>query len=64
MTRLRPCWQTSSRARYDVQLVQDEACSLASVRHRRPDAVVLDLILPVMNGWDFVERDRAVNESQ
>jgi two-component system chemotaxis response regulator CheY len=28
------------------------------VRTDRPDAVVLDLLMPVMDGWGFIERSR------
>ena len=31
-----------------------EACEL--VRHFRPGAIVLDLMMPVMSGWEFLER--------
>ena len=33
-----------------------EACEL--VRHFRPSAIVLDLMMPVMNGWEFLEHCR------
>jgi CheY-like chemotaxis protein len=39
-----------------------EACNgveaLEHIRHERPDLIVLDLMMPVMDGWAFVEECR------
>ena len=39
----------------EVQLAPDGAHALRVARSWRPDAIVLDLMMPVMNGWQFVE---------
>ena len=41
---------------YDVSTAHDGAEALRRLETTRPDAIVLDLMLPKMNGWDFVER--------
>ena len=41
---------------YEVSTARDGAEALRRLQPVRPDAIVLDLMLPGMNGWDFVER--------
>ena len=41
---------------YQVATASNGADALQQVEQSRPDVVVLDLMLPTMNGWDFVER--------
>lgn len=41
---------------YDVKTARDGAEALRCLKSARPDAMVLDLMMPRMNGWDFVER--------
>lgn len=41
-----------------VDVVANGADALDSLREYRPDLVVLDLMLPQVHGWDFVERYR------
>ena len=41
---------------YEVSTARDGAEALRRLRPARPDAIVLDLMLPRVNGWDFVER--------
>ena len=41
---------------YQVSTARDGAEALRRLKATRPDAIVLDLMLPKMNGWDFVER--------
>ena len=41
---------------YEVSTARDGAEALRRLKTTRPDAIVLDLMLPGMNGWDFVER--------
>jgi two-component system, chemotaxis family, chemotaxis protein CheY len=40
---------------YDVDTAADGAEALAKARRQPPHAIVLDLMMPVMNGWDFLE---------
>jgi CheY-like chemotaxis protein len=43
---------------YRVEEARDGQEALAKVRERRPDAILLDLMLPTMNGWEFLQRLR------
>jgi CheY-like chemotaxis protein len=45
---------------YSVQEAGDGAQALEVVRGARPDAIVLDLMMPVLDGWAFVDRCRGV----
>jgi signal transduction histidine kinase len=38
---------------FDVDPVEDGRAALEHLRARRPDIVVLDLMMPVMDGWEF-----------
>jgi CheY-like chemotaxis protein len=40
---------------YDVREASDGAEALAYVGRHRPDLIILDLMMPVMDGWQFVE---------
>src|SRR3982074_2988653 len=40
---------------YDVAEATNGVEALESVGERRPDLIVLDLMMPIMNGWQFVE---------
>ena len=40
---------------YSVITATNGAEALAQVRTARPHAIVLDLMMPVMNGWEFLE---------
>ncbi len=53
---------TLSRAGFEVQVAQDGASALKSIRAKRPDAVVSDLKMPGMTGIELLERIRAVDE--
>jgi two-component system, chemotaxis family, chemotaxis protein CheY len=43
---------------YDVVTAQNGAEALERVRATRPDGVVLDLMMPVLDGWGFLEACR------
>ncbi len=45
----------------DVRTAENGRAALASARADRPDVIVLDLMMPVMNGWEFrrIQRDDA-----
>jgi two-component system KDP operon response regulator KdpE len=40
----------------EVDTAADGAEALHQLEENRPDVIVLDLMLPKMHGWDFVER--------
>ena len=42
-------------AGFTVSIARDGAAALEAVRLNRPDAVVVDLLMPAMNGWQFME---------
>ena len=43
---------------YHVDTATNGADALERLAIQRPDAIVLDLMLPVLHGWDFVEHYR------
>ncbi len=43
---------------HDVSTAGDGRCALELLRGRPPDVVVLDLMMPVMDGWEFREAQR------
>jgi CheY-like chemotaxis protein len=43
---------------YQVATANNGVEALQRVEQARPDVIVLDLMLPVMHGWEFVERYR------
>jgi CheY-like chemotaxis protein len=43
---------------YDVARAQDGADGLRSLRRVHPDVIVLDLMMPRMNGWEFREAQK------
>jgi CheY-like chemotaxis protein len=42
-------------AGYDVELAENGAQALACLRRGRPDLMVLDLMMPIMSGWEVLE---------
>jgi two-component system, OmpR family, response regulator RegX3 len=48
-----------SREGFDVSVARDGGEAVRVFEAERPDLVVLDLMLPVMNGWDVCRRVRA-----
>jgi CheY-like chemotaxis protein len=45
---------------YEVEQAADGAEALQALARSVPDVIVLDLMMPVLDGWAFVERCRAV----
>src|SRR5260370_16327819 len=43
---------------YEVREATNGAEALGRIRLERPDLIVLDLMMPVMDGWTFVEEFR------
>jgi CheY-like chemotaxis protein len=48
------------RERYLLTEAQDGAEALASIQREPPDAVILDMMMPVMNGWTFLLKHAAL----
>src|SRR5947208_1828668 len=53
-----------SESGHTIQGVADGAAALDVVAEQKPDAIVLDLMLPVVHGWDFIERYRTLTDGQ
>jgi two-component system response regulator MprA len=47
---------------YQVQVAADGLAALAAARDREPDLVVLDLMLPGIDGWEVCRRLRAASD--
>src|SRR5690242_4103130 len=45
---------------YDVDAAENGAEALRYLALRRPDVIVLDLMMPVVDGWVFIESYRKV----
>ena len=45
-------------AGYSVATVRHGAAALELLRHVAPDLILLDLTMPIMDGWSFVEQYR------
>ena len=43
---------------YEVDVAEDGAAGLARFREQRYEAVITDLLMPGMNGWEVIERLR------
>jgi CheY-like chemotaxis protein len=41
---------------YDVREAANGKLALASVEEQLPDVILLDMRMPVMNGWEFADR--------
>jgi DNA-binding response OmpR family regulator len=50
--------QILGRAGYELDFAADGDAALARLDARRPDLVILDLMMPGMNGWSVLERMR------
>lgn len=51
--------QKLKAADYDVLLARDGSSGLAQIREWKPDLILLDIILPQMNGYEVLEAKRA-----
>jgi two-component system response regulator MprA len=49
---------------YRVTTVVDGAQALDHVRETRPDLIVLDLMIPVLDGWAFIDAYREIAEDE
>jgi two-component system nitrogen regulation response regulator NtrX len=49
---------------YRVTTAVDGVEGLARVRERRPELIVLDLMMPVLDGWAFMEAYRELVEDE
>jgi CheY-like chemotaxis protein len=52
------------RGRYELSLAYDGREGLAAARRERPDVVLLDLAMPVMDGWELCSRLRREPETK
>ena len=50
---------TMSRAGYEVRTVADGEAALEAARERRPDLVLLDVMMPKINGYEVCRQLRA-----
>jgi DNA-binding response OmpR family regulator len=48
-----------SDAGYEVAVASDGAQALSRVKERLPGVILLDMRMPVMNGWEFAREYRA-----
>lgn len=44
---------------YDVQTAEDGGQALAAIREQQPDLIVLDALMPVMDGFELLRRIQA-----
>lgn len=47
------------REGFEVSLAQDGACALTMAEDERPDLVLMDMSLPVLDGWEATRRLKA-----
>jgi CheY-like chemotaxis protein len=47
---------------YEVRIAANGREGLAETRRRRPDVILLDMNMPVMDGWEFCEQLRRADE--
>ena len=49
---------------YSVATVRHGAAALELMRHISPDLILLDLTMPIMDGWSFVAQYRRIARSE
>src|SRR5579871_2730002 len=49
------------QASFKVTLAGNGEQALASLRESRPDVVLLDMVMPVLDGWHFLQQVKAEN---
>jgi two-component system cell cycle response regulator DivK len=52
------------RAGFEVAVAPDGEQGLAAARDQRPDLIVMDLSLPVLDGWEATRRLKASEETR
>ena len=50
------------RARYEVIIAEDGARGVAMATSDRPDLILMDMSLPVIDGWEATRRIKATSE--
>src|SRR5262247_2876664 len=53
-----------ARKGYDVLLAEDGAKGVAAATMERPDLVLMDMSLPVLDGWEATRRLKAAPETR
>ena len=53
-----------TEAGYDVELAEDGAQGLEKVKQLAPDAIILDILLPKIDGWEFLTQVKADRTTQ
>lgn len=53
-----------ARKGYEVLLAEDGAAGVATATAERPDLVLMDVSLPVMDGWEATRRLKAAPETR
>ncbi|MBI3978821.1 MAG: response regulator [Chloroflexi bacterium] len=49
---------------YRVETAMDGRAALTAIERRMPDLIVLDMKMPIMNGWEFAREFRARHNGQ
>lgn len=54
--------QALSLEGYDIEIAAHGLEALERIEARRPDIVLLDIMMPVMDGWEVLERLRGMSD--
>jgi DNA-binding response OmpR family regulator len=49
---------------YETYVARDGSQALDEIRHRRPKVMLLDIMMPVMDGWAVLERVRELSPEE